>query len=127
MVTLSVTFSQETYQRLQQLAENTGQDIETVLANLPVLTTTVLPEFDTTPVATLSDDEVLKLAESKMNRGQNMRMSSLIQTQKERKLNADEQAELELLLGIYDAGNMRKAEAMVEANRRGLDDKMRLA
>jgi hypothetical protein len=120
MVTLSVTISDETYERLQQLAATTGQDLETVLANLPILTPTVLPEFDSTPVEALSDAEILKLAESKMNREQNQRMSELLQAQQARTLSEDERAELELLLGIYDAGNLRKAAALVEVTRRGL-------
>jgi hypothetical protein len=112
----------DVYQRVDSIARRAGWDTADFIAKrlrdtFPPLQT----ELDTRPVATLTDSEVVALALSKMPTALNNRMSDLIADQKERSLDRFEVSELESLMDFYHAGQLRKAEAMVEAKERGLD------
>jgi len=72
------------------------------------------------PVSTLSDDEVLALANSKMDAAQNERLGELQARGKVEELTEAERAELLALLYIYQMGQLRKSEGLAEAVRRGL-------
>lgn len=117
-----VTLPDNVYQRAQRLAELSGLDIEDMIAEhlglLPPLST----EMDTRPVESLSNDDVLALADSMMEEAQSTRMSVLLQKQQAGGVNDVERAELKMLMDIYKVGQVRKAQAMVEAVRRGLRD-----
>ena len=71
-------------------------------------------------VCTLSDKEVLQLADQKMDVAQNERLGQLQRKGKEVGLNAAERRELRTLLQICQQGQLRKSEALAEAVRRGL-------
>ena len=72
------------------------------------------------PVITLSDAEVLQLADAKMDAAQNQRLGALQAKGKAEGLSAAERYELLALLQIYQLGQLRKSEALAEAVRRGL-------
>jgi hypothetical protein len=120
MVTLQVTLSDETFARFKRLSEVTGLDLETILNAMPLLATSLLRECDTTPLHTLTDEAVMALADTRMETTQSLRLSQLHTQQNAGHLSVSEQEELQLLMGVYQAGQLRKAEAMVEAVRRGL-------
>jgi hypothetical protein len=112
----------DVYQRVESVARRAGWDTADFIAKrlrdtFPPLQT----ELDTRPVSTLTDSEVIALALSKMPVTLNNRMSDLIADQKERTLDPFEVSELESLMDFYHAGQLRKAEAMVEAKARGLE------
>lgn len=121
MVTLQVTLSDETFKRFQRLSQVTGLDLETILNAMPLLSAALLQECDTTPVASLSDDALMLLAASRMSSYQAERMSHLHERQQNTSLTPLEQEELQILMGVYQAGQLRKAEALVEAYERGLN------
>lgn len=123
MITLQVTLSDDTFARFKRLSQVTGLDLETILNAMPLLSTSLLRECDTTPLETLSDEAVLALADTRMDAVQSLRLSELHTQQNAGPLASAEREELQLLMGIYQTGQLRKAEAMVEAVRRGLRDK----
>ena len=71
-------------------------------------------------LSTLNDREVIALTELQMEPTQDQRLSQLLQTQQERAMTTAEQSELEMLMEIYQAGLLRKAQALNESVKRGL-------
>lgn len=120
---INITLPESYYKRLQQLAQKSGKDIEDVLSALSTLLQPSLDEFDElNNIEELPDEKITALAKSKMNWSLNQRFSALQYKQQAEKLTESEQSELELLLTIYHTGQLRKAQAMIEAQRRGLDE-----
>ncbi|MBD2177054.1 hypothetical protein H6F42_09040 [Pseudanabaena sp. FACHB-1998] len=78
------------------------------------------PNLNLAHLSTLSDQQIVALTELQMEPSQDQRLSQLLQTQQERPLNIAEQSELEMLMGIYQAGLLRKAQALNESVKRGL-------
>ena len=91
---------------------------ETLEALYPMLENS--PDLLTPVIATLSDAEVLQLADSKMDAVQNQRLGTLQAKGKAIGLGPAERYELMALFQIYQTGLLRKSEAMVEAVQRGL-------
>ena len=121
MVTLQVTLSDETFARFKRLSQVTGLDLETILNAMPLLSSSLLRECDTTPLETLTDEAVLALADTRMDAAQGLQLSTLHAQQNAGVLTSSGREELQLLMGVYQAGQLRKAEAMVEAVLRGLN------
>ncbi len=71
-------------------------------------------------VSTLSDEDVLQLADSKMDVIQNERLGQLQAKGKSVGLNMAERYELLALIRIYQIGQLRKSEGLAEAVKRGL-------
>ncbi len=111
----------EIYQRAEYIARKSGRDATDLISEL---LGTVLPslqaQLDDRPVKSLSNDEVIALAMSKMDPTLNERMNDLMWFQDERELSSMEAVELESLLEISRTGQDRKAEALVESMERGL-------
>jgi hypothetical protein len=117
-----VTLQDDVYRRVERLAQLTSRDVADLLADTITL---ALPPLDvlaeSVPAATsLSDEEVLGLMELQMVPEQDRRLSALLQKQQARALSAAEQAELVMLMQVYQEGVLRKAQALREAVRRGL-------
>lgn len=74
-------------------------------------------------IAVCSDKEVLELAEITMSAAQDARLSGLLGKQNEGNLNADEQKEMWQLMEISRLATLKKAYALREISRRGLDGK----
>ena len=120
-VQLIVTLPEHVYERAQRLAELTGRDVADVVTNSLGWVFSPLDDvMDTTPVESLADQAVLGLADSQMDITQSSRMSELLQKQQASLISDPEHAELETLMAIYDLGQQRKTEALVEAVKRGL-------
>ena len=56
----------------------------------------------------------------------NARMSALLDRQQAGRMNESEEYELSLLIYVYQEGSLRKADALLEANRRGLSPQLSL-
>jgi hypothetical protein len=77
------------------------------------------PNLNLAHLSTLSDRQVIALTELLIEPSQDQRLSQLLQTQQERTLITAEQSELEMLMEIYQAGLLRKAQAINESVKRG--------
>jgi hypothetical protein len=112
----------EVLSRAERLAVLTDRNVaellvEAVAAALPPLDV-VLEE--SRPVSKLPDDMVLGLAERRLPRGQDRRLSRLLDRQQAGKLTDPERNELLALMQVYEANWLRQSEALAEAVRRGL-------
>ena len=85
-----------------------------------VLTPIGTPPANASPVATLSDTEVLALAQVQMPPQQGHRLDQLLAKQREAPLTAQEQVELLALMQVYQQLWVRQSEALAEAVHRGL-------
>ncbi len=101
-----------------------GQDLAGVLADRLVKLWSLgelLPEpLSEVSLQQLTDDEVLELAELKMDGAQNQRLGELQARGKVQALTKLESIELFALLQVYQLGQLRKSEGLAEAVRRGL-------
>jgi hypothetical protein len=120
LVTLSLP--DDLYQRATHFADLLGKDVQEVLTD--TLTLSLAPiatQSEVMPaVATLSDQEVLALSESRLHPQEDERLSTLLERQREGLLTPDEQSELLGLMQIYQEGMLRKAQALKESVQRGL-------
>jgi len=73
----------------------------------------------------MTDDEILRLADSRMPVDQSKRMGDLLDLQREGEADRLERAELGMLMHFYETGQLLKAGAMAEAVRRGLREPLR--
>jgi hypothetical protein len=125
-MTIEVTLklSENLIEQAQQLGAITQRDLGAVLTDvLEMLWLTIegASELDPTPtIDELSDDDVLMLADSKMDEIQNQRLGDLQAKGKTEGLTRAERYELLALLQIYQVGQLRKSEALAEAVQRGL-------
>jgi hypothetical protein len=119
---VTVTLPDEVYRDAERLAQQTGRDVANILSTALEISLSSLrqPVDITRPVDTLTDEDVLALAEGQMDALQNARMSALLEKQQSDELDEVERHELSLLLYIYQGGSMRKAQGFAEAVRRGL-------
>jgi hypothetical protein len=74
-----------------------------------------LPDNDS-----LADSEILALSNLQMDPDQDVRLSELLEKQRERSLLSNEPQELEGLMQIYREALLRKTSALVEAVKQGL-------
>lgn len=74
-------------------------------------------------IAVCSDEEILNLAESRMPPKQDERLSFLLEKQSEENLSETEQKELWQLMDLNRLMTLKKALALREISRRGLDGK----
>lgn len=111
-------------EHIQSFSQVTKRDIATVLTETLEMMWPAWGMFlsrdNYPPVETLSDTEVLGLANSKMDSHQNERLGELQAQGKAGKLKASEQFELLMLMHFYQIGQLRKSEGLAEAVRRGL-------
>jgi hypothetical protein len=118
---VTVTLPDDVYEGIERLAENSGRDVNDVLANtLTISLSLLLEQPNAQAVETLSDAEILALTNSKMDEALSQRMSQLLQKNQNGELDEIEQHELSLFMYVYHQGSLRKVQAMEEAIRRGL-------
>jgi hypothetical protein len=102
------------------------QNIEAVLSDALELTLPMWENisdnnsFSYPSISSLSDAEVLQLADSKMDVVQNRRLGKLQAKGKTVGLSLAERYELFALLKIYQMGQLRKSEGLAESVQRGL-------
>ena len=119
---VTVTLPDEMYRRVEHLARLTGRDIEATLAEAIQLSLHPLGLQPTPgrPVADLSDGEVMQEAEAQMDPVQDRYLSELLDRQQAGQLTEEDRAALAVLLGAYQDGLLRKAQALHQAVQRGL-------
>jgi hypothetical protein len=117
-----VTLQDDVYRRVERLAQLTNRDVADLLADTITISLTPLDVSSGSirDVASLTDEEVQKLAGLQMLPAQERRLSSLLQKQQAQDLSVHERAELFTLMQLYQEGLVRKAWAFREAVRRGL-------
>jgi hypothetical protein len=109
---------------IQRLGEATAREISDVLLDTLEI---VLPTLDNlsemsinSSIPDISDEEVLELANFKMDVVQNQRLGELQAKGKNTGLTAGERYELLILISLYQMGQLRKSMALAEAVKRGL-------
>jgi hypothetical protein len=109
---------------VQRLGEATAREISDVLLDTLEI---VLPTLDNlsemsinSNIADISDQEVLELANLKMDVVQNQRLGELQAKGKNTGLTAGERYELLILMSLYQMGQLRKSEGLAEAIKRGI-------
>ncbi|MEY3401879.1 MAG: hypothetical protein AN487_05005 [Anabaena sp. CRKS33] len=109
---------------VERLGEATAREISDVLLDTLEI---VLPTLDNllemsihSQIADVSDQEVLELANLKMDVVQNQRLGELQAKGKNTDLTAGERYELLILMSLYQMGQLRKSEGLAEAVKRGI-------
>jgi hypothetical protein len=119
---VTITLPDDVYQRAQHLARLISCDVAEILTNTITIS---LPPFDASSgesrsVADLSDDDVLALTQLQLPPSQDRRLSLLLEKQQAGQLSQTEHSDLFALMQHYQAGLLRKAQALREAVQRGL-------
>jgi len=116
---VTLTLSSQLYRSATRLAAGAKRPVRTVLTDV---LSTALDAWDTpeAPPETWSDEQVLGLCGAQMSARQSERLSELLDLQQAGRLTSDEKPELWALMRVYELGQLRKAEALAEAVRRGL-------
>ena len=123
-VEVKLTLPENLVKYAKRLGILTQRDVETVLANtleilLPTLEN-VLDDRLEPNISRLSDQEVIALADAKMDANQNERLGRLQAKGKTIGLIEAERYELLALMQIYQIGQLKKSEALAEVVKRGL-------
>ncbi len=120
LITLSLP--ETIYQQAQWLGRVTERDTAVVLADTLEMIWSTIPTESTEllPVQSLSDDDLLAVAQMKMDKRENERLGQLQAQGKASSLTEAERHELLSLLEIYQIGQLRKAAALAEAHQRQL-------
>lgn len=121
-VEITLMLPEKLVEHARRFGQATQRDVGQVLADaLEMMWSTINTLSDLgTHVSLLSDEEVLALADLKMDPVQNERLGELQMRGKAEGLTEAERAELLALLHIYQTGQLRKSEGLAEAVRRGL-------
>ena len=117
-----LTLSDDLYARAKQWAALTRRDLAETLTDALEIVLTPLPEppAGEPPVTSMSDAEVMALAQAQLSLPQGTRLDQLLAQQREDQLTALEQSELLALMQRYHRLWIRQSEALLEAVRRGL-------
>lgn len=121
-VEVTLQLPEHLVEHAKRFGEATQREVGQVLADtLEMMWATIGtgPELKP-PVSTLTDEDVLALADVKMDPVQNDRLAELQTRGKADGLTEAERAELLSLLHLYQVGQQRKSEGLAEAVRRGL-------
>jgi predicted DNA-binding protein len=117
-----VDLPDEIYHRAESLARLTRREVGEVLADAITLSLPSLDDLSAEgrPMAECSDREVVELTRVQLPSAQDKRLSKLLERQQAQRLGEAERIELQGLMQLYQEGLLRKAEALREAVRRGL-------
>jgi hypothetical protein len=123
-IPITINLSESLVASVQRLGEATAREVSDVLVDTLEI---VLPTLDNlsemsinSNIADVSDQEVLELANLKMDVMQNQRLGELQAKGKNTGLTAAERYELLILMSLYQIGQLRKSEGLAEAVRRGI-------
>lgn len=111
---ITIQVSDHAIQHAARIAASTRQSVETVVTGL---VESYLAEL---PVDMLSDQEVLALTELKLTAEEQERFSDLLYENREGLITDEGREELNDLMKVYERGQLRKAQALEEAVKRGL-------
>lgn len=125
---VTLNLSENLAESAEHLASATKRDLATVITEVLEMLLPLLENMADSnlypPVFSLSDAEVIALADSKMDEATNQRLGELQSKGKRIGLRETERNELLTLLQIYQLGQLRKSEALAEAVKRGLRGKL---
>jgi hypothetical protein len=111
---ITIEISETTARVIHDIAARTGRDPKVVLGEL------VNRSVMDLPVESLSDEQVIALADLMMSDDDQAELSNLLADQREGNLDDVKQARLNELMQIYRHGLVRKSEAIRVAIQRGL-------
>jgi hypothetical protein len=116
---VTLTLPDGLYRSATRLAAGVKRPVPSVLTEV---LSTALGVWDVReePIQSRPDEQVLSSCNAQMSVRQSERMSELLDRQQAGVLTTDERPELWALLRVYELGQLRKAEALAEAVRRGL-------
>lgn len=117
---LTVTLSDEALQQALVRAELEGRAVEEFVSQIVEDKLAGDSDRQLALMATLSDDDVLALADFRMTEDESRRASELLALNREKRLNPSEQAELHRLMDSYTKATLKKALGLAEAVRRKL-------
>jgi len=116
---VTLTLNDTLFERARLWAQHSGRPVDEFLAEALELTLSPLGDAPHRPDM-WSDDEVLSRCEANLGQSDDLRLSELLDRQRECQLSQAESAELKRLMTIYQEMLLRKAVALPEAVRRGL-------
>ena len=109
---ITLTLPSGVYQRVEAFARRSGRPMGELLAETIEMTFSSFGEWP--------DEEVLAATTVTMADSDDRRLSELLGQQAEGLLSSGDRDELTGLMGLYERGLLRKAQALEEAVRRGL-------
>jgi hypothetical protein len=116
----------DVYDQAARLARLMNQDVSRVLTE--TIESALLPLGaslnDLTPVEQLSNHDLLMAAELRMDEAQGKRLGRLLDRQQAGHLSEPERRDLAALMQVYHQCLVRKAQALSEAVRRGLRERL---
>jgi hypothetical protein len=116
---VTLPLSDHLYRSAERLAVGDKRPVQSLLADL-LSTALGVWESEDDPIQGWPDERVVLVCESQMSPRQSERLGELLDKQQAGRLTAEERPELWTLTRIYELGQLRKAEALAEAVRRGL-------
>jgi len=119
---ITLSLPDNIYNHAARLALLMNRDVSRVLTETieSVLSPLGADALALAPVEKLSDDEVLAMADLRMNEMQGRRLGALLERQQAGELVEMERSELSALMQVYHENLLRKAYALREAVQRGL-------
>ena len=117
---ISVKLPDSLYENVSHLARTKKKTVAEFVKNAVRKAVEEETEILETQLADCSDEEVLTLANMKMSNAENARMSELLDKQRENVISPLERNELDALVRVSQAGNLRKSQGIYEAVLRGL-------
>ena len=124
MTQITIDLPEDLFQSAQHLGKATARDLSDILTDTLEIILPVFNDLSQTSnhktIDHLSNPEVIELADLKMDLVQNQRLGELQSKGKEIGLTQAESYELLILMSIYRIGQLKKASALAEANKRGL-------
>lgn len=120
---VTINLSDRILANLSSVARSTHRRIDEVIAEKIERDFAIDTEDLARQITLCSDKEVFQLAELQMPSQQDTRLSHLLQKQNERDLTETEQKELWKLMELNRLMTLKKAFAVREISRRGLDGK----
>ncbi len=124
MAQLTLNLPDSLVEHVKYFGQATHRDAEAILADTLEMMwpawENLLNQDICPPVTSLSNSEILKLADLKMDPVQNDRLGALQSQGKISGLTAAEQFELLVLIHLYLIDHLRKSEGLAEAVHRGL-------
>jgi hypothetical protein len=120
MTQLTVNLSDHAVQQARALAALEGRDVGEYLSTMVEEKLLADPHRELKVLESLSDEDVLAMADLKLSVAEDARLGELLELNREDRLTTSDQSELDELMRIYNQGTLKKAMGWAEAVRRKL-------